>query len=164
MDRTDGRGLQPDKTFARRPNPAALFAVWRRMDTSFARRWRSLAAGTPGRRFRDRYHRNRRSRHQHWAGRLVRWVAAAVLLVVGLILTVIPGPAIPLLLLAGALLATDSLWLSKALDRLEVVARKFLRPVARFWLRLPVYGRILLALLTTTISIATSVTVYHLMR
>jgi hypothetical protein len=164
MDRPGAPGLQRYETFARPANPGTFFAVWKRMETSLAQRWRALAAGTPGRRFRDRYHRNRKARHEHWVSRILRWALAGVLLVLGMILTVVPGPAIPLLLLAGALLATDSLWLSKLMDRLEVGARKLFKPIGRAWHRLPVYGRVLVALLTTSISIATSITVYRLMH
>jgi len=134
------------------------------MQSSLAKEWRSLRAGTPGRRFRDRYQRNRKAQRQHWAGRVLRFVLAALLLAGAIVLTVIPGPATPLFFLAGALIATDWLWMAKVMDRLEVWLRKIFRPVQHFWLGLPVYGRVLLALTTTSVSIATSITVYHLMH
>ena len=134
------------------------------MHTSLKKRWRALSAGTPGRRFRDRYHRNQKNQQKNWIGRIVRIVVAAVVLVGAAILTVIPGPAIPLFFLAGALIASDWLWMAKVMDRAEVFLRKIFKPIGKFWLHLPVYGRVLLAIATTTLSITASITIYRLMR
>jgi len=46
----------------------------------------------------------------------------------------------------------------------EVFLRKIFKPIGKFWLKLPVYGRVLLVIATTSISLATSITVYRLMR
>jgi hypothetical protein len=134
------------------------------MYSSWAKQWRALSSGTPGHRFRDRYQRNKKDPKRHWAGRIVRVALAAVVLVGALTLTVIPGPATPLFFLAGALLASDWLWMAKFMDRLEVFLRRIFKPIGKFWLALPIYGRVLLALVTTTISITASITVYHLIR
>ena len=134
------------------------------MHSFLSRQWRSLGSGTPGRRFRDRYERNERNKDRPWFGRVLRLLLAAVAFAAAAVLTVIPGPATPLFFLAGALLATDWLWMAKVMDRVEVALRKILQPVARLWFRLPVYGRVALLLATTTLSIATSITVYRLMH
>ena len=134
------------------------------MHSSLAKQWRSLSAGTPGHRFRDRYYRNQKDPKKHWTGRIVRFVLAAALFTCAVALTVIPGPATPLFFVAGALIATDWLWMAKVMDRVEVFLRKIFKPIGKFWLKLPVYGRVLLALVTTTISITASITVYHLIR
>ncbi|MEJ1974350.1 MAG: hypothetical protein WDM96_18390 [Lacunisphaera sp.] len=107
------------------------------MNTTLARQWRSLSSGTPGRRFRDRYHRNQRDKNQHWLGRVLRVVFAAAAFTAGIVLTVIPGPATPLFFISGALIAADWLWMARVMDRLEVWLRKVFKPVAKFWLRLP---------------------------
>lgn len=134
------------------------------MHTSLEKRWRALSAGTPGRRFRERYYRNQKNPKKNWMGRLVRILFAAVVLVGASVLTVVPGPAIPLFFLAGALIASDWLWMAKIMDRVEVFLRKIFKPIGKFWLHLPVYGRVLLALVTTTLSITASITIYRLMR
>ena len=134
------------------------------MHSFLSRQWRSLGAGTPGRRFRDRYERNRRNKNRSWLGRALRFFLAAVAFVAGVLLTVLPGPATPLFFLSGALLATDWLWMARVMDRGEVWLRRIFRPVARFWHRLPVYGRVALLLATTTASVLTSYTVYRLMH
>ena len=134
------------------------------MNSSLAKHWRSLTSGTPGRRFSDRYHRNQKDKNRPWFGRILRFVLAAVIFAGALALTVIPGPATPLFFVAGALIATDWLWMAKVMDRVEVWLRKVFQPIARFWLKLPVYGRVLLALVTTSLSITASITVYRLMH
>ena len=134
------------------------------MHSSLAKQWRSLSAGTPGHRFRDRYYHNKKDPKKHWTGRIVRFALAAALFTCALALTVIPGPATPLFFVAGALIATDWLWMAKVMDRVEVFLRKIFKPMGKFWLKLPVYGRVLLVIATTSISLATSITVYRLMR
>jgi hypothetical protein len=134
------------------------------MHSSLAKQWRALSSGTPGHRFRDRYHRNAKDPKRHWLGRIVRLVLAVAVFVVAVALTVIPGPATPLFFLAGALLASDWLWMAKVMDRVEVFLRRIFKPIGRFWLKLPVYGRVLLAVVSTTISITASITVYRLMH
>lgn len=131
---------------------------------SLAQQWRSLSSGTPGHRFRDRYHRNQKNKQQHWSGRFVRFLLAAVIFAGALALTVIPGPATPLFFVAGALIASDWLWMAKVMDRVEVFLRKIFKPIGKFWHKLPVYGRVLLAIATTSISITASITVYRLMH
>jgi hypothetical protein len=132
--------------------------------SSFAKQWHSLSAGKPGHRFRDRYHQNQKNPQQRWTGRIVRFVLAAVIFLGAAALTVIPGPATPLFFVAGALIASDWLWMAKVMDRIEVLLRKIFKPVGKVWLKLPVYGRVLLALFTTTLSITVSVAVYRLMH
>lgn len=132
--------------------------------SSLAKRWRSLSTGKPGHRFRDRYYQNQRNPQQRWIGRIVRFALAGVIFVGAAALTVIPGPAIPLFILAGALVASDWLWMAKFLDRAEIWLRKIIKPIGKFWENLPTYGRVLLALLMTTISITTSVAMYRWMN
>ena len=134
------------------------------MHSYVSRQWRALSSGTPGRRFRDRYERNKRNKNRPWFGRVLRLLLAAVAFATGVLLTVIPGPATPLFLLAGALVATDWLWMAKVMDRVEVWLRKILKPVVKLWHRLPVYGRVALMLATSTASVITSYTVYRLMH
>jgi hypothetical protein len=144
--------------------PTRGFAGLGGMKFSFAKQWRSLSSGTPGHRFRDRYHRNQKAKDRPWFGRILRFVLAAVIFTGAIILTVIPGPAVPLFFVAGALIASDWLWMAKVMDRAEVFFRKIFKPIGKFWLNLPVYGRVLLAIVTTSLSITASITVYRLMH
>lgn len=56
-----------------------------------------------------------------------------VLVVVGVIFLVIPGPGLPIVVLGGALLARESHGVAHALDWSEVKVRAFLRPMIRAW-------------------------------
>jgi len=132
--------------------------------SSLAKQWHALSAGKPGHRFRDRYYSNKKNAQQRWLGRILRFALAAVIFVGAAALTVIPGPAIPLFIVAGALVASDWLWMAKLMDRIEVWLRKIAKPIGKFWENLPTYGRVLLALLMTTLSITASVAVYRFMH
>ena len=81
--------------------------------------WLELARGTPGRRFRDRYHRHDGVRH---AALLAIGVAA---IIVGLILMVTPGPGLVFVGVGAALVATESRRAAELLDRLELFLRRF---------------------------------------
>ncbi len=124
MDRPRRAGLRA-KTIPHSTQPTGVFRGLANMHhSSFAKQWHSLSAGKPGHRFRDRYYSNKKNSEQRWAGRIVRFALAAVILVGAAVLTVIPGPAIPLFLVAGALIASDWLWMAKIMDRIEVGLRK----------------------------------------
>jgi len=165
MDRPRRAGLRAKKTIPHSTQPTGVFRGLANMHhSSFAKQWHSLSAGKPGHRFRDRYYSNKKNSEQRWAGRIVRFALAAVILVGAAVLTVIPGPAIPLFLVAGALIASDWLWMAKIMDRIEVGLRKIAKPVGKFWQNLPTYARVLLALLMTTLSVTASIVMYRLMR
>lgn len=126
--------------------------------------WHQLIAGTPGRRFRDRYYRNQRSEKTHPLQRIGRWILALVAFAGALVLTVIPGPAIPLFFLAGALIASDWLWMAKTLDWVEVKARAIWKKLARIWHRLPRSAHVALVILGCCCSVALTYGTYRLMQ
>jgi hypothetical protein len=86
--------------------------------------WTELRRAQPGKRFTE-YH----ERHQRHAPRWARplYVGAAILsLAVGVVLSVIPGPAFVFFGLSAALFAGQSMWLARKLDALELVIRRWL--------------------------------------
>src|SRR5690348_1743209 len=94
----------------------------------FSRSWQQLRQGRPGHRFRDRYHRHQRSKESNgWMGRIVHLVLAIVAVAIGVVLVFIPGPAILFFFIAGALLASDWLWMARVLDWGEVRLRSLWR-------------------------------------
>lgn len=109
----------------------------------------------PGRRFRNRYRSHRRSRSSKslWR-RLQRILLAVVALAIGVVLVFIPGPAILFFFMAGALLASDWLWMARTLDWLEVRLRAGWRRAQRWWKRLPWAGRIALLVAGGSLSAA----------
>lgn len=67
--------------------------------------------------------------------RIVTIAVAVVFLAVAAVLSVIPGPAFPFFILAGALLATQSKTVARWMDWLEVRARKLFAWLKRRWHR-----------------------------
>jgi hypothetical protein len=99
-------------------------------------RWREFKKSQPGRRFQDRYERNRTERSKRsWLTRFLKPVAAIALILAGVIFCLIPGPGLPLLGLGAALLADISLPVARALDWLELRIRALWERLRRFWNR-----------------------------
>lgn len=114
----------------------------------FKSQWVALRRSKPGRRFQDRYERNRRSPNApKMLWRVVRVAIAAGLVALGVVFMFIPGPAIVFYGLAGALLSTESLPLAKLLDGMEVRARRLSRWIAEKWNPLPALAKITLGAL-----------------
>ena len=83
--------------------------------------WTELRRGPTGRRFR-RFHRDHAHRRKGWA-RYLTCFAALLSFAVGVVLVFIPGPAVVFFALTCALLATQSLWMARWLDRSEMRLR-----------------------------------------
>ena len=95
--------------------------------------WEEMKDDPPGQRFQRHY--RRRQQEESRAGRLKRWALCAVLIAVGVVLMFIPGPAVVMYALAGAVLAEDSLRIARALDWLELRIRALLKWCERTWKR-----------------------------
>ena len=94
--------------------------------------WTRLARLEPGRRF-ETFHREQRSKPA--AVKVAFFVAAFACLAAGVVFALIPGPAILFFALGGALLATQSLWVARWLDRGEARVRSTLASVRDWWRR-----------------------------
>ena len=126
---------------------------------------KTLRAGTPGHRFRARYDRHQRSEEsQRWLHRAGRLLGAAVAFVVGVVLVFIPGPAIVFFALAGALLASDWLWVARLLDWSEVKLRRVWEWARRFWQQLPGAGRVALLVVGAGLAAAAACLAYRLLN
>lgn len=129
-----------------------------------ARQWKTFAQARPGHRFQDRY------RAQHRPGaeggllrRILHLALATVCAAIGVVLAFIPGPAVLFFLLAGALLASDWLWVARLLDWLEVKLRAIGRRARGRWRRLSVAARAALIALGGCLTAATTYGAYRLM-
>lgn len=154
---------------ARRRERTAGRLVWKCMAATlhlhFREYWRDLKRGRPGRRFQDRYQCARRQGARRGAGRrIVLIVAALVCLAIGLVLTVIPGPAVPFFFLAGGLLATESRVVARFMDWSEVRFRELLAWAERRWRRLPMAGRVVVVMLVACGSVAGAYLTFRLFR
>jgi hypothetical protein len=136
------------------------------MTHSLMQRWHALTGGNPGRRFEDRYEAARAARLRGgWSHRLtraLRLVIALLAFVVGLVLAVMPGPAILFFLLSGSLLAAESRGVARLLDRLEVRLRVLWQWSRKRWIKLPGWGRASLVVLVGAAGAASTYASYRL--
>ena len=95
------------------------------------KRWQELAREPPGQRFQNRF----RQRDQNGRGRALRLGAAVVLLAIGVVLLVVPGPGIIFLAAGAALLAEESEVAARLIDRAELSVRKLAATVVKLWKR-----------------------------
>ncbi|MEO5959012.1 MAG: hypothetical protein ABIR80_07835, partial [Opitutaceae bacterium] len=104
------------------------------MQIALKRHAREMLKGRPGHRFQDRYARSRKSKaHGLTWGRIANLVFALVALAVGVVLTVIPGPAVLFFFIGGGLLAAESLLIARLMDWFEVRGRKIAGWIRQYW-------------------------------
>jgi hypothetical protein len=105
----------------RRAGTALVFARLRK-------EWRTFKAYPVGERF-QKVHR-RQQGGPPWV-KPVMLAGAFVSFAIGVLLTVLPGPAVLFFALTGALLAASSAWVARQLDHAEVALRKLLKRFRR---------------------------------
>ena len=97
--------------------------------------WGALKRSKPGRRFQERYERHKAAGGKsHWK-RVLNLALALAAFAIGLVLAVLPGPAILFFLVSASLLATESRFIAACLDRLELLLRAGWLRLRRFWKR-----------------------------
>ena len=92
--------------------------------------WTAFRDAKPGKRF-EKLHEARSDSPPP----IVFYAAGAVLLAGGVVLLFIPGPGLLLMAFGAALIARQSLWLAKRLDRLELLLEGFARKARTGWRR-----------------------------
>ena len=114
------------------------------------RQWAQLRSARPGRRFQDRYERNRNARagKSVW-NRFVEPVLGIVLVLGGIALLFIPGPGLPLLFIGAGLLASRSRAVAMAMDWIELHVRRVLRSAAEWWRELSALAKKVIVILAT---------------
>ncbi len=73
--------------------------------------------------------------------RLLKPAAGIILFVGGVILCFIPGPGIPLIVIGAGLLADESRLIARAMDWIELRARKIITLARRWWNHAPKVAR-----------------------
>jgi hypothetical protein len=86
--------------------------------------WRSLWRDAPGQRFTRRYERLRARGHPLWR-RALGIVLGVLLILVGAVFMVLPGPGLVPVVAGLALLASDSPRIARGLDRAELKIRRW---------------------------------------
>jgi len=112
------------------------------MINSLKRKWRALKSRKPGERFQSTYDQGRHDRKKRtsWV-RIVKSAAALIAFVIGVVLSVLPGPAFVFFGLGGVLLASEFRPIAQGLDWLELRCRRFGAWAVRRWKRLSIFGR-----------------------
>lgn len=118
------------------------------MIPSLKRKWRALKARKPGERFQSTYDQGRRDRKKKspWV-RAAKSAAALIALVIGVVLSVLPGPAFVFFGVGGVLLASEFRPVAQGLDWLELHGRHGGAWAVRRWKLLSGFGRLGVTLL-----------------
>ena len=85
--------------------------------------WQALKSAPPGERFQRRYRTNREL-GRRGAKRALTILAGTLVLALGLVMLVAPGPGILVVILGGAMVAQESLPMARFLDRTELRIRR----------------------------------------
>jgi Putative transmembrane protein (PGPGW) len=93
--------------------------------------WRVFERAKPGSRF-ERLH---DAREGSGAARIAATVLGIALIAGGVVLLFIPGPGLLLIAFGGGLLAQESLWLARRMDRIELLLRRLYRRGRSAWKR-----------------------------
>ena len=118
------------------------------MSLGLKRHWCQLKEGKPGQRFEDRYERKQEERDDRSPIVACLQPALALMLIaLGLVFCLIPGPGIPLILIGTMLLAERSRALARILDWLEVKSRRILQRGKSWWRRSSPFAKNALILL-----------------
>jgi putative transmembrane protein PGPGW len=86
--------------------------------------WRSLQQGEPGGRFEERW---RRKKPGGLARKILVLGSGGIVFAAGVFFLPAPGPGTLLLVLGAALMAEESRWIARTLDRAELLLRGALR-------------------------------------
>ena len=88
--------------------------------------WQRFKRGLPGRRFQQQF--RLRQRLRSGAARKALFMATGILIVAaGIFFLFVPGPGIIILLIGAVLIAQQSSLAARALDRIEIRLRKFIK-------------------------------------
>lgn len=120
----------------------------------FRSSWHGFSEGRTGRRFRDRYHRRRRSGQKTRLSTILALGGGIALMLAGLLMLVIPGPGWITLFLGLGLVSGEFLPAARLMDRGEVKARKLLRKTIKLWRRFPAAAWSVTASVALTVALA----------
>ena len=105
------------------------------MFTRLKKYWESLKHGQPGSRFQEQY-KNERRKQKGRAGRVLRIVAGALLMPIGLFFLAVPGPGLVMIALGAVLIAREFRFAAIMLDWIEVRGRRAFKWTKQRWQRL----------------------------
>jgi uncharacterized protein (TIGR02611 family) len=104
------------------------------MLSSLAQQWRDLTKIEPGKRFQNRYQ-GRKNRRRSAFLKIFFLMLGAALFLVGIALIPAPGPGVLVMFIGASMMAEESLFVARALDRTEVLLRRLVVRIGRGWKR-----------------------------
>lgn len=134
------------------------------MPVTLHKKWHLVPEGRPGERFRARYHQHQRSKQRGLGPMILRFILAGLSAAVGFVLVFIPGPAVLFFLIAGALLASDWLFVARLLDWGEVRIRRLWVRLKKFWNGLSLPARVALILAVALLGAGAALGLYLFVR
>jgi hypothetical protein len=118
--------------------------------TNLSRTWQAFKRAKPGERFRNAQRNRRRTRKSKWSS-VVSIIVGIVVIAIGLVATLTPGPGGLVVVLGAALISRESAVVAKAMDKVEVALRVAGRWCQRFWKRAHWTVKVLLVLVGTAV-------------
>lgn len=116
------------------------------MFKEIAEHWDQFRHYPPGKRF-ERYYRSRHESQRSTTKKILLITTGAVIMAAGVVFLAIPGPGLLVLLGGAALIARESLFVSRLFDRLEPRMWKLAVWCKTKWQSLPLGSRILLLII-----------------
>lgn len=92
------------------------------MSVSLRRQWQEFRDEAPGRRFQGRH--QRRSGDAGVLRKSLMIVAGIVVIAIGIVMIVLPGPGLLVMILGAVLIAEESLYAARLLDRADLFIHK----------------------------------------
>lgn len=114
------------------------------------KRWQRFRQDQPGERFQNHYHR-RQQEHKHPAVKMLFIGAGALIFLGGVALIPIPGPSIFMFFIGAGLIAQESRWAARALDRIEFRLRLLSSWAGTTWHRAPMLVKLMLVVVTVVV-------------
>lgn len=131
------------------------------MFESFKEAWEKIQDDEPGQRF-ERQYRRRQEAREHILNRLFFIGAGLVFMFIGLLMLFAPGPGIFFLFIGWGLIAQESLWLAKQLDKLELILRRWVDWGEGQWKKSPTVLKIVIVTGTVLISVGALYVAYRI--
>jgi hypothetical protein len=106
--------------------------------------WYQFQIGCPGKRVQERHKRKSKATSEKASlRRFLRPAAGILLIIVGIVLLILPGPGLPFVFLGGFLLAERFLAIAKLMDWLELRIRSVCGSCQKCWIRAPLFIKIM---------------------
>lgn len=102
---------------------------------SLKQRWQRFASVPPGQRFREHFKRRQASHPSSFHKRILAMGAGILIMGLGVVMLIAPGPGILVLVFGGMLVAQESLSAARMMDWADVRARRLAVRGRRVWRR-----------------------------